>query len=167
MISRNRSAPTAAAMSIERTTSANRTVTCLYSAWLPGTPIGDPHSLQNLAVALTSVPHVRHAVAAVIRPSAGPPVSRFTSIGARHRRSVLGRQPARSSESITFEVAHMGSEGLSAVTALLSPDLHVHRGSVLFPNGTKRTLENVHVARRSVVAISRSRAARSCLARLG
>ncbi len=32
MISRNRSAPTTAAMSIERTTSANSTVTCLYSA---------------------------------------------------------------------------------------------------------------------------------------
>ena len=32
MISRNRSAPTAAAMSIECTTSANSTVTCLYSA---------------------------------------------------------------------------------------------------------------------------------------
>jgi hypothetical protein len=47
-------------------------VTCLYSACAPGAPIGDPHSLQNLAVALTSVPHVRHAVAAVIRPSADP-----------------------------------------------------------------------------------------------
>ena len=37
MISRNRSAPTAAAMSMECTTSANSTVTCLYSAavdWL-------------------------------------------------------------------------------------------------------------------------------------
>jgi len=32
MISRNRSAPTTAAMSIESTTSANNTVTCLYSA---------------------------------------------------------------------------------------------------------------------------------------
>ena len=32
MISRSRSAPTAAAMSIECTTSANSTVTCLYSA---------------------------------------------------------------------------------------------------------------------------------------
>ncbi len=32
MISRSRSAPTAAAMSIEWTTSANNTVTCLYSA---------------------------------------------------------------------------------------------------------------------------------------
>ena len=36
MISRSRSAPTAAAMSIECTTSANRTVTCLYSAELCG-----------------------------------------------------------------------------------------------------------------------------------
>jgi malate dehydrogenase (oxaloacetate-decarboxylating) len=35
MISRSRSAPTTAAMSIERTTSANKTVTCLYSAQLP------------------------------------------------------------------------------------------------------------------------------------
>jgi hypothetical protein len=67
MISRSRSGPTAAAMSIEWTTSANRTVTCLYSAGVPGIPIGDPHSLQNLAVALTLVPHVRHAVAAAQR----------------------------------------------------------------------------------------------------
>ena len=36
MISRSRSAPTAAAMSIECTTSANKTVACLYSAdWVP------------------------------------------------------------------------------------------------------------------------------------
>ena len=36
MISRSRSAPTAAAMSIECTTSANSTVTCLYSADVGG-----------------------------------------------------------------------------------------------------------------------------------
>ena len=36
MISRSRSAPTAAAMSIECTTSANSTVTCLYSAAVGG-----------------------------------------------------------------------------------------------------------------------------------
>jgi hypothetical protein len=61
MISRNRSAPTATAMSIERTTSANSTVTCLYSAAVAADPLtGAPHSLQNLAVALTSVSHHPH-----------------------------------------------------------------------------------------------------------
>ena len=36
-------------MSIERTTSANSTVTCLYSAVSPETAVGAPHSSQNLA----------------------------------------------------------------------------------------------------------------------
>ena len=48
MISRSRSAPTAAAMSIECTTSANSTVTCLYSADRVACVTGAPHSLQNL-----------------------------------------------------------------------------------------------------------------------
>ena len=52
-------------MSIECTTSANSTVTCLYSAGCPA-PIGDPHSLQNLAVALTSVPHDPHESPVVV-----------------------------------------------------------------------------------------------------
>ena len=47
MISRSRSAPTAAAMSIECTTSANNTVTCLYSADAAACVIGVPHLLQN------------------------------------------------------------------------------------------------------------------------
>ena len=44
MISRNRSISTAAAMSIERTTSANSTVTCLYSAGVVDGSIGVPHT---------------------------------------------------------------------------------------------------------------------------
>ena len=47
MISRSRSAPTAAAMSIECTTSANNTVTCLYSADWVACVTSAPHSLQN------------------------------------------------------------------------------------------------------------------------
>ena len=50
MISRSRSAPTADAMSIECTTSANNTVTCLYSADRVAGARAVPHSLQNLAV---------------------------------------------------------------------------------------------------------------------
>jgi hypothetical protein len=46
------SAPTAAAMSIECTTSAKRTVTCLYSADRVADATRVPHSLQNLAVPL-------------------------------------------------------------------------------------------------------------------
>src|SRR5262245_9605229 len=47
--SRMRSEPTAAAMSIEWTTSANSTVTCLYSATLPTGAMAAPHSSQNFA----------------------------------------------------------------------------------------------------------------------
>ncbi|MGW4099596.1 hypothetical protein [Mycobacterium sp. NPDC004974] len=57
MISRNRSAPTAAAMSIECTTSANSTVTCLYSAGGESAETAAPHSLQNLAFSFSAVPH--------------------------------------------------------------------------------------------------------------
>ena len=57
MISRSRSAPTAAAMSIEWTTSANSTVTCLYSADRLTSVTGAPHSLQNLALGTQRVPH--------------------------------------------------------------------------------------------------------------
>jgi len=70
MISRSRSVATAEAMPIERTTSANSTVTCLYSAWVAGSERGEPQPRQNRAFSSGSVPHVRHAGAAVIRPSA-------------------------------------------------------------------------------------------------
>jgi hypothetical protein len=56
MISRNRSAPTAAARSIERITSANSTVTCLYSADWVACVNRAPHSPQNLAVGLDRAP---------------------------------------------------------------------------------------------------------------
>ncbi len=83
MISRSRSAPTTEAMYIECTTSANSTVTCLNSAGVSCPVTGVPQPSQNRAPSRGSVPHVRHAVAAVIRPSAasGPRVSRFTSLG--------------------------------------------------------------------------------------
>src|SRR6185503_8894524 len=56
MISRSRSVPTVAAMSIECTTSANSTVTCLYSADRVARVSSVPHSLQNLAVGLDCAP---------------------------------------------------------------------------------------------------------------
>ena len=61
MISRNRSAPTTEAMSAEWTTSANRTVTCLYSAWASLSSTGEPQLCQNRAFSKGLVPHVRHA----------------------------------------------------------------------------------------------------------
>ena len=88
MISRNRSVSTAAAMSIERTTSANSTVTCLYSAVSPETPVGAPHSPQNLAFSRKPVPHDPHATPAVIRT---PPISGSTTPIAPR----IGRPPAK------------------------------------------------------------------------
>jgi hypothetical protein len=72
MISRSRSAPTAEAMSIEWTTSAKSTVTCLYSADRAVFVTGAPHSLQNLESGGSSVPHdpqERHAAVSAPRPS--------------------------------------------------------------------------------------------------
>src|SRR5262245_18782855 len=66
MISRNRSGPTAAAMSMDPTTSANRTVTCLYSAGVSDAAVGEPHSSQNFAVGRNSAAHLVQANAAVM-----------------------------------------------------------------------------------------------------
>jgi hypothetical protein len=59
-------------MSIECTTSANSTVTCLYSAGLVSGLIGEPQEWQNRASSSGSVPHVPHVVAVVIRFAADP-----------------------------------------------------------------------------------------------
>ena len=72
MISRSRSAPTAAAMSIECTTSANSTVTCLYSADRVACVSGVPHSLQNLEFGGSSVPHDPQSSPVAVSP---PPPS--------------------------------------------------------------------------------------------
>src|SRR6516225_3475706 len=72
MISRNRSAPTAPAMSIEWTTSANSTVTCLYSAGFAAGVTAAPHSLQNLEFGASSVPHDAHTNPAVVMASPRP-----------------------------------------------------------------------------------------------
>src|SRR3954451_9079978 len=75
MISRNRSISTAAAMSIERTTSANSTVTCLYSAASTDTSC-DPHASQNRAPSWGVAPHDRHpAGAALTASSAADPAA--------------------------------------------------------------------------------------------
>src|SRR6476619_2629506 len=87
MISRSRSAPTAAAMSIECTTSANSTVTCLYSADRLTRATGAPHSLQNLELGGSSVPHDPHdSPAAVSAPRLSPAPSTLVSF---HRCSAM------------------------------------------------------------------------------
>src|SRR4051812_31744102 len=59
IISRNRSMSTTAAMSIDRTTSANSTVTCLYSA-VSSADSCDPHLSQKRAPSCGAAPHDRH-----------------------------------------------------------------------------------------------------------
>src|SRR5271163_4130790 len=66
MISLSRSAPTVAAISMERTTSANSTVTCLYSADRLTCVTGAPHSLQNFEFGGSSVPHDPHGSPAAV-----------------------------------------------------------------------------------------------------
>ena len=87
MISRSRSAPTAAAMSIECTTSANSTVTCLYSADRVTCVSGAPHSLQNLEFGGSSVPHDPHGSPVAVSP---PPPSPLGSTSVSfHRWSTM------------------------------------------------------------------------------
>ena len=80
MISRNRSAPTAEAMYIECTTSANRTVTCLYSADFAAADTAAPHSLQNLEFGGSSVPHDPHTTVAVVMSRGQPTVVHVTIV---------------------------------------------------------------------------------------
>ena len=87
MISRSRSAPTAAAMSIECTTSANSTVTCLYSADRVACVSGAPHSLQNLEFGGSSVPHDPQSSPVAVSP---PPPSPLGSTSVSfHRWSTM------------------------------------------------------------------------------
>src|SRR5271167_2649518 len=87
MISRNRSAPTAEAMSIECTTSAKRTVTCLYSADGVASVSRVPHSPQNLAVGLDCAPQEPQNSPVAVSP---PPPSPLGSTSASfHRCSVM------------------------------------------------------------------------------
>ena len=83
MISRRRSAPTAAAMSIEWTTSANSTVTCLYSADRVACASGAPHSLQNLEFGGSSAPQEPQNNPVAVSPPRPSPCSprqyRFTA----------------------------------------------------------------------------------------
>jgi hypothetical protein len=58
---------TAAAMSMECTTSANSTVACLYSAGVLGTAVGVPHSSQNFALGRNSALHLTQLNTAVMR----------------------------------------------------------------------------------------------------
>ena len=114
MISRNRSAPTAAAMSIECTTSAKRTVTCLYSADLVAGTRAVPHSLQNLAVVLDCAPHdPQNSPVAVSPPPPSPLGSTSVSF---HRRSVMSvisprhlrHEVSRPSDVVCFETDGKG-----------------------------------------------------------
>ena len=78
MISRKRSAPNAAAMCIDRTTSANNTVTCLYSAASYNAAMGVPQLSQNLAPSRSSVPHDAQVGDAAVIP---PPLFRGLTAG--------------------------------------------------------------------------------------
>src|SRR5690349_6363287 len=81
MISRNRSMSTAAAMFIECTTSANNTVTCLYSGASTDAVSREPHASQNREPSWGTEPHDRHTAGAVVTASPGtlasPPPWRY------------------------------------------------------------------------------------------
>ena len=130
MISRSRSAPTAAAISIDRTTSANMTVTCLYSASSEAAVTGEPHPSQNRACSRSRRPHARHDPAA-IRPSAADPSSgrdygfanhkapwpagspdrTAVQSAARYRRSFAPNPPDRTADGGQFSLEQVGKKG--------------------------------------------------------
>jgi hypothetical protein len=75
----------AAAMSIECTTSANSTVTCLYSAGVVAVATAAPHSLQNFEFGGSSVPHDPHTKAAAVISLGRPAPQSFTALSCHHR----------------------------------------------------------------------------------
>ena len=115
-MSRNRSISTAAAMSIERTTSANSTVTCLYSAGVVvAIATGAPHSLQNFEFGGSSVPHDPHAKAAAVI-SRGQP-----TVVPRHYRVTAGEtnvDPYRPGQPVQTDHGRMQTIQLNHTTRL-------------------------------------------------
>ena len=87
MISRSRSLPTVAARSIECTTSANNTVTCLYSADWAACASRAPHSPQNLAVGPDCAPQEPQNSPVAVSPPPPSPL-RSTSVSC-HRWSTM------------------------------------------------------------------------------
>ena len=125
MISRSRSAPTAAAMSIECTTSANSTVTCLYSADRLTCVTGAPHSSQNLAFSLRSTPHVAHANPAAVMSS--PRTSRCAPRNPGDLASRGIYPPSRDPAAVP-SIAHV-----NIVSPLARRQVHIARAT---PSGT-------------------------------
>src|SRR5258708_447390 len=113
MTSRNRSISRAAAMSIERTTSANSTVTCLYSADRLTCVTGAPHSLQNLEFGGSSVPHDPHDSPAAV---SAPRLLSSTSVSCHHWSTMSAISPChlrhelfRPSYVVSFETRNADS----------------------------------------------------------
>jgi hypothetical protein len=73
-------------MSIERTTSANSAVTCLYSAGVVAVATGAPHSLQNFEFGGSSVPHDPHTMAAAVMSRGQPTVVHINIVSPLARR---------------------------------------------------------------------------------
>ena len=65
---------------MECTTSANSTVTCLYSAGVVAVATAAPHSLQNFAFGGRSVPHDPHTKAAAVISRGQPTVVHVTIV---------------------------------------------------------------------------------------
>src|SRR6476661_970426 len=95
MISRSRSGPTAAAMSIECTTSANSTVACLYSAGAVALATAAPHLLQNRESGGSSVPHDPHTTAAAVMSRRHPTVVHVDIVSPLARQHVPYRPAIR------------------------------------------------------------------------
>src|SRR6202046_1636495 len=114
MTSRYRSISSAAARSIECTTSAKSTVTCLYFAVSAEAVVGAPHSSQNLAFSLRPVPHDPHAKPAVIR---APPIQESRLLQLR----TIGCSTAKSSAN---------RPGVTRLASFFPPS-HQHRSSKL------------------------------------
>ena len=112
-------------MSIECTTSANRTVTCLYSADRAACVTGVPHSLQNLELGGSSVPHDPHGSPVAVSRTATIPAGVHVSIVSplvNDVRHIAAPSPTRSFETLICRLIR------KSVWATVKPQLTIrHR----------------------------------------
>ncbi len=118
-------------MSIECTTSANSTVTCLYSADRVACVSGAPHSLQNLEFGGSSVPHdPQNSPVAVSPPPPSPLGSTSVSF---HRCSVMSvispchlrHEVLRLSYVVSFETRFPESSRIHSLPGFCAQLLHL------------------------------------------
>ena len=146
-------------MSIDRTTSANSTVTCLYSAERLASVTAAPHSLQNFEFSGSSVPHDPHDSPVAVSPPRPSSSLGSTSVSF-HRWSVVSvisrchQRPAHFAD-FTVQANCNRQRGMTVVRWVSPPPQALPPGSLQITTCTRqnrcprRTVSDIKYADRS------------------